>query len=369
MGFWHTGYMEFHEETGLEGILIEYHPPTFPCDWCSEVYSTLQDLRDHRFSAHPLQRPTLFLDGREIGSRAARVTRPLISSDVVIDNCDKAILNGVEIPVEKLANQLSEFSRDTQRISLMKDGIEAECVLEYAIASDKDLAGVESEFLRISKGRRLNTRVVEDFISSTESYSSAIVYCDGICSYLYGVLARERASDSSIPYDAYIQKFSKSSEDLTGYDRPLARTIVGLVQFHFNHFSEAARLGSGMRIGAVAKRYVDWIRYADSRQSNPIEANNKHSLEDLVIDWESEQIIRWGIRESSDLRTVVDEIEEFSLRELAEYDRVKISILLAEVYADIPNATLAIKYAKSLRNIPAFEAWAESLIRQMSEVN
>ena len=62
----------------------------------------------------------------------------------------------------------------------------------------------------------------------------------GICDYLYGVLAKERSHDASLSHEKYANKFNEAVEQLAAYDRPLARIIRSLVEFHFNHFEEAA---------------------------------------------------------------------------------------------------------------------------------
>ncbi len=64
MGFWHTGYMDFHEPTGLDGWVFDPKPPTFPCKHCGAIWNSLDDLRKHRFEKHSLIRPILFIDGK-----------------------------------------------------------------------------------------------------------------------------------------------------------------------------------------------------------------------------------------------------------------------------------------------------------------
>ena len=48
MGFWHTGYIEFHEEVGLKGY--EFRPNTreYPCASCAKVFATAEELQTHR---------------------------------------------------------------------------------------------------------------------------------------------------------------------------------------------------------------------------------------------------------------------------------------------------------------------------------
>ena len=68
---------------------------------------------------------------------------------------------------------------------------------------------------------------------------------------------------------------------------------------------------------------------------NPVATVNKSviHMEALVTDWETEQIIRWGVRPVIDLAKDVEAIELFFKRDLAEFDKVKLHVLLGEIYA------------------------------------
>ena len=369
MGFWHTGYIEFHEPDGLDGLCLKPLPPQFPCVHCGEIFTSLDALRKHRFESHPLRRRTMFLQGRELGAHSVRITRKLNVDDVSTDGCDRAVLNGKEIDFSTLPLVLCKVSSDVCRLTLSGAEVSSEFTLEFRIASEKDLRGIEEQFERTVRGRYLNIRAIEEFIDATSRFISAIGYCDGICAYLYGVLAKERALDSSLPYDAYVGKFSKAAEELTGYDRPLARTISSLIEFHFNHFGEAARLSKETRAGKAAERYAAWLQdRAQGIEPEAVPNDMLSKLEALVTDWDTEQIVRWSIRPLHELSQYVDNMESFLNRDTnAEYDRVKLHVLLGEIYTASGDVKKALRHAKALRNLSALEKWAESMIRAHSE--
>jgi hypothetical protein len=369
MGFWHTGYMEFHEPEGLRP-LPEPLPPRFPCLHCGEEYASLDELRKHRFESHPLSRPVMFLRGRELGTHPVRITWKLSPGDMRIANCDRAVFNGDEIPLSSLSNKLAGIASDVCKVTLSKSGVDAEFELDIRLASNEDLEGIEKQFMRMAQSRRLDMRAVDEFIRATSKFGSAIGYCDGICAYLYGVLVKERAPDSSLPYDAYIFKFNKAAEELADYDRPLARTIGSLVGFHFNHFRESARLSPNLRIGSVADRYAAWIESRrQARAPQPPADETVNHTESLLTDWETEQIIRWGSRPLPDLLRDAENIESFLNKDLAEFDKVKLRVLLGEIYAESGEAKRAMEHAKALRHLPSLEKWAEAMIQAMLEDN
>lgn len=365
MGFWHTGYLEFHEPVGID-MPYDPSPAIFPCQHCEESFSSPEKLQDHRFEAHPLRRPVMMLKGRELGVQRVRITQRLLPTDVWVEGCDRATLNGKKISVSSLPLRLARTSSDVCRVVLSKSGVDAEFNLDFRIAEKNDLAGIEKQFLRTANGRRLDTRAVDEFISATSAFGSAIGYCDGICAYLYGVLAKERASDCSLSYEEYVRKFNKASDELAAYDRPLSRTIRSLIEFHFNHFRESARLSPDSRVGYVADRYATWIGppRKPSRQMRQIAAANGavSSLETLVTDWETEQIVRWVMRPLGDLAKDAADIESLIAREIAEYDKVKLHILLGEFHTLYGNTSRALRHAKAVRNFRGVETWAEALI-------
>jgi hypothetical protein len=253
------------------------------------------------------------------------------------------------------------------RLVLRRDGVDARFELDFRVASEEDLSGVEEEFRRMACGKRLDTRAADDFITAASGFATALGYCDGICAYLYGVLAKERAADSSLPYAAYAEKFSRAAEELDSYDRPLARTIGGLVAFHFNHFRDAARLSPVSRLGLAAERFATWTESRREQAVPPAPPGDRADLEALVTDWDTERIIRWCVRPLPDLSRSTDEIEEALGSDLAEFDRVKLHILLGEIHAASRSRERALEHARALRNVPDLGTWAEGMIRALSE--
>ena len=156
----------------------------------------------------------LIVQGRELGAHRLRITRTLFPSDVRLD-CDRAWLNDGEIPACELGDALAD--RDTPdvcRIRLRKDSIDTSFELEFRIASDEDLTYVESRFEDIIRRGRLDSQVVDDFIGTKSEFGTAISYCDGICGYLYGILAREQRPGSTLAYNDYERKFNNAAETL-----------------------------------------------------------------------------------------------------------------------------------------------------------
>lgn len=360
MGFWHTGYSEFHEPAGLDPK-FKPQPKRFACVKCGKLYSSPDELLSHRFEVHRLHRPAMFVRGRELGKKRVRITQPLSAADVRIAHCARVSLNDIKVPILRLSHELANISSDVCRIVLSKDGVDEAFELDFRIASEEDLEGVEDQFKRLARGRSLTGSAIREFTDAASEFTTATGYYDGICAYLYGVLAKEQAGGSNLRYEVYKDKFNRAAEELAAYDRPLAQTIGSLIAFHFNHFRDSARLSPKSRVGQVASRYSDWI---ESPGRSGRYTTNANELEGLVTDWETEQILCWASRPLNAIAgeaTIIDTLLESVS---AEYDKAKLRILLGELHAQMRNVNPALMHAKVLRNVPPFQGWAEALIKR-----
>ena len=316
----------------------------------------------------------MILHGREIGAHRVQINRTLDPSDVHIRCCDQARLNDHDIKVPDLPAKLADLSRSSSvcSIVLKKDGVEAGVELEFRVASMGDIESVESRFYEIARGKRLNSQIVDDFIGPKSQFGTAIGYCDGICDYLYGVLAKERAAGSQLAYRDYEGRFNRAAETLQGYDRSLARTISSLIEFHFNHFGESVSLNPTSRIGVVAQRYWNWIRHdrtvpqhqatEDFATCNTAVTDD---IEELLTDERTEHITRWSLRPLSQLSGHANDIESLLACDLADYDKAKLHVLLGNLYAFAGNSQYARTHAKTLQYMPFFATWARRLIASL----
>lgn len=361
MGFWHTGYIEFHEPTGgLESYF--YGPIQYRCGECDCLFDSTDELRHHRFEQHPLRRPVLLIRGKEVGSQTFHIARTLVPSDVQFGNCEDVYLNGTSVSIADLPELLAQLRTDTCNLRLAKDGIDAEFVLEFRIASAADIEGVENAFLRLASGRRLNTKVVSDFIDGTASYVSAIRYADGISSYLYGVLRREDTLDIPLPMERYIDKFNAATVALADYDRPFARIISGIVGFHLNQFPSVVSIAPQSRVGAAAAHFADLI---DANRISRANAEDSQ-WERMITDLQTERIVKWAVEPPRALTAMIDEMETVLRSEPTELDRPKLHVLLGEAYIAANQPADARRHAAELRNVPVFERWAEAIIQKCS---
>lgn len=370
MGFWHTGYIEFHEPVGLDG---SYPPDTtiYRCQICDKTFKKWQELQAHRFEAHPFERPLLFIRGLEVGSTPLRITRALKPQEVVASRFDRARINGTRIPANGLGRKLSKIQNDRVAIELANESVLSRFDVTFEIASESDLAGVDSCFLAVARRRRLDIRAIDDFILEARNFATALGYCEGVCDYLYGVLAKERAQDTRLEFEKYREKFGRAADLLKDFQTPLAQAIRALVAFHFNHFRESALIGNNLRVGAAAGRFVRWL----GGKQSPVESTRPTSrvndtLDPLLTDLESEKIITWLLAQKRVALRQLSDIEANLKQDIAEFDRAKLHMILAELYLGQGEGQKAKRHARELLNAPALGHWAERLIdRVKTEVS
>lgn len=367
MGFWHTGYIEFHEPAGLDES-FSIPPLRYCCQYCDQVFETADGLRRHRFEQHPYERPMLLFGITELGTSRFYVTRPIKPSDFMAGRCTSAVVNGQKVPPNTLGAELAKITNDRVQVILDNDGITATYDVTFAVPSDHDLRGVERCFIELARGRHLDRRAIESFIDAVKPFGTASQYYDGICQYLYGVLAKERASDSGLPYEDYKEKFIQAVQELATYERRLAYVIRALVAFHFNHFEDVLALVPHGRLSAASERFAASLRGDTANEAEPRSDVGSSDIEDLLTDIESLRILRWSLASQDMLKVSIDDIVALAQQDIPEYDRTKLTILAAEYFAAAGERQKARRMGRELINKPATAVWAEQLLGRLSAV-
>ena len=259
MGFWHPGYHGVYDPSDLTHTYVP-RIIKFTCQLCSLSFESQEDLRLHRFEDHPFFRPTLFLRGNELGATPVPLTRKLLPTDILIERATSVLVNGKSVPVTKVPKLLSDITNDRVTLVLANETVTSTFELEINVADSRDIEGIEKAFLKMAQTRSLTLKSVEIFIDECKTFKSASLYCDGICHYLYGVLAKERASDSGLAFDQYPDRFSRAAHELQTYEQPLAQTIRALIAFNLNYYTDAANESPTERLNTVFTRFAESLK-------------------------------------------------------------------------------------------------------------
>ena len=362
MGFWHTGYMEFHEPAGTEWVYAPT-PIRFTCQFCNEFFPSIDELRSHRLEKHRFMRPLMFVREVEVGKTTLQITRPLSPTDIQTDKVTSATVNGVAISLSKLPRFLSDTTNDRVKVVLTNEGASSTFEFLIRIAKEEHLAGVEAAFLKMAKSCTLTIRAIDGFIEDCKPFETASLYCDGICQYLYGVLAKERAPDSALSFDEYPNRFTTAVDELQTYERSLAQIIRALVAFNFNHFEDAQRqapVGQLEHAAVLFSGLLEGFPWQFERREF-----NSSTLTDLLTDHETLRILRWTVLGAKELANCIDDLQGQLKRDIAGYDKFKIQILVAEALVSKEDADGARRAARELMSNQRTQAWAEALVARL----
>jgi hypothetical protein len=369
MGFWHTGYIEFHQPAGLEDFVYRPPPPTrYACEHCPQHFSDIEALRRHRFEQHPSRQPLLLVLGRAVGQLPVKVMTPLQAVDVTVEDVIRCRVNGKAVAPAALAAQLAAMTRQYVEIELGNEGATTHCVLDFRIADEEHLRGVEAAFLRMARDRALTIDSVARFIQDCRPFASAMPYCDGIAQYLYGILAKERSPDSGLRADQYAEKFLQAVDSLSGFDRPLSRSVRALIAFHFNQFDDAELLAPEGTLRRASGAFAGLLQGLPWHFETAFAPAPGGAVEDLLTDQDTVQVLADASHGLVDLKARTDELLAHLGRALSGYDRLKRALLATEALSareDSASHAQARKLAREWAGPADTSAWAEATLKKL----
>lgn len=365
MGFWHTGYMDFHEvpDDYSDRPTPAPKPPKYPCSQCGQVFDSKDDLDVHIFDGHVTSRPVLMLHGRECGRSRLAVISKTSPEDWQFLNSRAIRVNGRRCSERDARKALCATPAGVVAVTLEGDAADQEFEFSFRIANSADLDGVDRRLDELIAGRSLTIHSIDAFIMQTSKFETARFYRDGLAGYFYGVLAREQSPESGLlqgrnANDVYKQRFDDAVEELGKFDRPAAEAICGLVAFHYNQFDLAMRKTRSPRIARVAQRFKK-LMSAQSDRSIVDPVIDKTSRDYVLSDNETERIVAWcSIPLDGACSDEVADIEH-ALASVEATDAVKLRVIAAEHHLAAGNAELGIEHVAVLRHSRDFERWSE----------
>jgi len=298
MGFWHTGYMDFHERAEEIRPRPEPRPKTFPCSSCGLEFLSERDLRVHHFEGHPQQRPVLVFAGRECGRSRLTVTGATAPNDWIFQDAETIWVNGVSSSAPDAARHLSKHRNGVVNVSLANGPVRHNFQFEFALAHSADLDGVDAALDRLIAGAELSRRAISDFIMRTDMYRTASKYRSALSSYLYGVIAREDAAESdnraaSREGGGYEAKYDQAVNILKEFDRAPAEAICGIVAFHHNQFDCAMKKTKSQRVAEISIRFQAMLK-AKAWSKTCLAARHHPSLDTALSDSTIEEVLSWS---------------------------------------------------------------------------
>lgn len=367
MGFWHTGYLDLHDPTGFGDWTGPDLRMRFDCARCRASFDSLEALRQHRFERHPVRQPRAYFRGLEVGAQTIPVRSAFEPSDWVFDAVEEVRVNGRKMRPAGVGLHLASLRDEFVQLELVGMDVAVSVRLDIRIALDEDLLGVEETLLKMASLRRLTVETIEILIRDCASYRSGLDYLHGITRYLYGVLAKERAPSSGLRFADYVRYFNEAEQTLAGFGRPVAHLIRALVAFHYNRFEDARWLAPTGRLRHAAGAFAALLDTAGFpwHLESAFADQSESALEALMTDIHTETILRWSALGVSELSDITDDLEAALRFEWADYDKMKVDLMLAEACAARRDFGCAQRKARELVGRPETEAWAQRLLARL----
>jgi hypothetical protein len=335
-------------------------PVKYRCSVCNAAFSDADELFDHRFSEHPYTRPTLILNGRELTAPRELLLQPLSERQITLTNADHCAFDGKIISPTTLPHLLSQQRGGAHTIILEKLGIETRYEILFEIAVAKELDDVDRLFLSSVGSDTLTVDRINVFVELTTKYKTALPYVDGLCHYLYGVLAKDQRGGTRLVQGEYKTKFNLALDRLRHFARPLASVVVGVVNFSENAFNDGDTLLASPRL-----QYAMRVYYGFTSQVVPASANSWSGvgMGNVPVDHATDQVVQWAIESKEDFLLHRREMEmAIDSADWVPDDRFKVSMLLAARLSSFGDVAAAKRFARSVTNDALFGDWAQRIM-------
>jgi len=336
-------------------------PPTiYTCRFCSATFLNYDELFEHRFENHPFLRPALIFRGMEITTPRMVIAKPIVESDVVIAHTNTLKINGKAVSEKGLIKELSCKTQGIVEIRLKNEGVESLYELEFDIPDQTDLNEVDRLFFALLGTNTLDIAMIDNFIDITEQYSTARRYVDGLSKYLYGLLAKDQRGGTHLEQRKYKERFNGAFDILRIFETPLAAIVNAIISFNQNIFIHSNLLSFTPQLQQVMERFVSIT------QSKEVEFNSdplRSTIFRVPLDRNTDQLIAWSLMDWTDL---IDRKKELELvlksPQWVFDDRIKVRVLLAELYVVNNDFSAAKAHARSIVNNVDFGDWAQSIM-------
>lgn len=369
MGFWHTGYIEFHEQSGLhehEAPRVVATPkPDYECEVCGAAFWSDDKLAHHRMEVHPRRRPQLFLRQMQAFEPLNIVSTPLAVKDVRVVHASRVTLDGNVIDHARLSARLSKMNQGVSDVILSDAGIDTRYRIKFEIANQRDLGEVDRAIFELASRHELTVDRIGDFVARCERYPTVRRYVDGLAQYLYGSLAKEQTGGTHIPYENYRERFNLALESLRGFRTSLSSVVVGLVNFSENVFDGYDLLDHAPRLQGAMQFFSQVLSgHGVPTLENPTESLGSSSAR-VPADAMTENLMGWA-HELMRVRRLDDEALLRKMRQdprTPPDDLFKLSILLAEHCLFEGRSEEAQNFARPYTDHPLFRQWAKAVYR------
>lgn len=362
MGFWHTSVLD-KIDTGYSGHIFSNKPKEYICKICKEVFLIQDDLLQHRFQAHPFERPALFINGEEMSSTRKYFSKSMSSLSIQVTACTTVKIDKDEIKPDDLNSRLAMEKNGLKKLILTNKDLSSHYELFIQVPNNNDLKEIDRRFFEATSSGILTRSVIDGFAEASSRYTEATRYVDGIVNYLYGILAKDQKGGSCLQFSQYREKYNQSLGTLVDFDTQLALIISAVINLNFNVFEKYEQLAKIKWLYASFARFNE-ILYFDEHEFLQTGYSGIKPDFSVPLDSYTEKIISWVLLDDSYL---VDSIHKIMLEINGSMfppdDRFKLRVIAADYYHRNKKMEIAIELVKPAINDVLYGAWAERITK------
>ncbi|THG82311.1 hypothetical protein E5198_09400 [Pseudomonas sp. A-1] len=365
-----TWYLNFIDPGNAGGsVTIPESPPrvlapiVYECPRCAARFDSPGERSDHFFVAHPYRKPALLLRGVELSSTGTVITEPTRAADWLLTSCGGVSLNGMAIQPAKLFSQLAELRQGFHVLELSNRDARERFELSFSIPEVEELRRLEDVFSMLFTDNELSVDDIRRFAEACAPLATARTYLEGVCQYLYGVLAKDQRGDTQLSHAQYKERFNRALEALRHVNRPMAGTIRAIINFSFNSFAQPAGLQHAPALASAAGRFA---ALTGKSPSLPLPANHEAQAR-LPIDHATDQLLRWIALSGERMAEELNDLRRACESGLwTAEDRTKATVLWLDRACSLRPEDEVRRMARSLLNDPIFAAYAEQVLENMT---
>jgi len=342
---------------------VVLQPIVYECPRCSARFDSVQARREHFFAAHPYRKPELLLRGQPLGKGVTTIHAPLQAADWLLGSCEWIVLNGQAMTADALFQTLAECRQGFHVLELGNQDATERFELRFCIPELAELQRLEDVFATLFIDNALNVDDIRRFAEACTSLKTASEYLEGVCQYLYGVLAKDQRGDTQLDHAQYKERFNRALEALRHVDRPMARTMRGIINFSLNSFAQAASQPDAPALAVAATRFAGWAgRSAKGCVVAPQKAQAR-----LPIDHATDRILSWMALPEKRQAQALDDLQQAIASPLwTAEDRAKVAVLWLEWGSACRSPDEPRRMARRLLNDAIFAGYAERMLERMN---
>jgi len=313
-------------------------PLSFLCPYCPLQFETEIGRANHVNEQHPVRHPVLLVEGQPVPS-AHFVRRRIGASEFAVHDCDDIYLSidggaSRKVGLIRLGHILTGLTQAFVVLRLVNSQAETMHEISVRIPDESELGRVDQLFSDHLAKDDVGIREVDRFREATSGYGSCKDYVSGLADYVLGVLVKDQAGGTTLPFEKHQEKFDAALACLSDYERPLGRSISNCIRLNLNQFDGTWRSTGVVPLDAAMAYYLAKIRPVDARPVSgrklpavlrrfcPVDETTAFLLEAITAWTSSGQISNVVTRQLE---------HRASIGRVSHADRIKFHVLLADV--------------------------------------